>query len=99
MARGPPAISCRATDERTLLAQSPTDPDGPRLASRAFEGATRVVLHWPWATLVVALALAAASLALACTRLGYRTNRLDLLNPTSDYNRLWIDYIEEFGDE
>ena len=32
-------------------------------------------------------------------KLGYRTSRLDLLNPKSDYNRLWIEYIEEFGDE
>ena len=36
---------------------------------------------------------------LSGSRLGFRTSRLDLLNPDSSYNRLWIDYINEFGDE
>jgi len=31
--------------------------------------------------------------------LGYKSSRLDLLNPKSEYNRLWIEYINEFGDE
>ena len=31
--------------------------------------------------------------------MGYKSSRLDLLNPKSDHNRLWIEYINEFGDE
>jgi len=30
--------------------------------------------------------------------MGFRTSRLDLLNPQSSYNQLWLDYIDEFGD-
>ena len=45
------------------------------------------------------LGLAAVACYLTATRLGYQTSRLDLLNPKSNYNRLWIEYIKEFGDE
>jgi hopanoid biosynthesis associated RND transporter like protein HpnN len=48
--------------------------------------------------LVIALGLAAAALFVAVTQLGYKSSRLDLLNPHSDYNRLWIEYLKEFGD-
>lgn len=27
-----------------------------------------------------------------------KTSRLDLINPKSDFNKLWVDYIEDFGD-
>ena len=38
------------------------------------------------------------ALMLAGSRLGFRTSRLDLLNPKSSYNQLWLEYIDEFGD-
>jgi hypothetical protein len=31
--------------------------------------------------------------------LGYKVSRVDLLDPKSDYNKLWIDYIREFGED
>ena len=43
--------------------------------------------------------LAGAACYLTYTQLGYQTTRLDLLNPKSNYHRLWIEYIKEFGDE
>ena len=45
------------------------------------------------------VALACVSIYLSTTRLSFHTSRLDLLNPESDYNRLWIEYINEFGDD
>jgi uncharacterized protein len=60
---------------------------------------TRAAVRFPVATLVAAVVLAVLALLLAHQRLGFRTSRLDLLNPESGYNRLWIDYIDEFGDE
>jgi len=53
---------------------------------------TRLVL-----TLAVALAL--LGVGWSATHLGFRTSRLDLLNPESGCNQLWIEYINEFGDE
>lgn len=69
------------------------------LLARPFVLGTRFVLAFPVATLTVMLALAAGGLYLTATRLGYQTSRMDLLDPKSNYNRLWIEYIEEFGDE
>lgn len=61
--------------------------------------ATRLALGFPAATVALAVAVTVISVAYTWQHLGYRTSRLDLLNPESDYNRLWIDYINEFGDE
>ncbi|HTU25964.1 MAG TPA: MMPL family transporter [Pirellulales bacterium] len=64
-----------------------------------FYWGTRLILAYPWATIALGIALAGVALALTGTRLGYRTSRLDLINPKSDYNRLWLEYIKEFGAE
>jgi hopanoid biosynthesis associated RND transporter like protein HpnN len=61
------------------------------------ERLTALVLRYPQATIAIAIALAVVSLLLTATRLGYRTSRLDLLNPDSTYNRRWLEYIDEFG--
>ena len=60
---------------------------------------TRAVVRFPVATVTLGVALACVSIYLSTTRLSFHTSRLDLLNPESDYNRLWIDYINEFGDD
>src|SRR6476660_3067200 len=79
-------------------------PRAPRSAetlflARPFVLGTRLILAFPVTTIALALALAAGACYLTATRLGYQTSRLDLLNPKSNYNRLWIEYIKEFGDE
>ena len=48
--------------------------------------------HWP-------SAFAAVCVVYTFGHLGYKSSRLDLLNPKSDHNRLWIEYVKEFGDE
>lgn len=59
---------------------------------------TRWVLRYPRATLAVGVGLAVASVALTAWRLEYKASRVDLLSPTSAYNRRWLDYLAEFGD-
>ncbi len=54
---------------------------------------------FPVTTLALALALAGVCCVYSDTHLGYKSSRLDLLNPNSDHNRLWIEYVNEFGDE
>lgn len=81
-----------------MSSEAPAHVDRSLLA-RAMTALTGLVLAYPWATIAVGIGLALVALVLTFTRLGYRTSRLDLLNPESDYNRLWIDYINEFGDE
>jgi len=71
----------------------------PSLLARPLSWLTRLVLRFPAATLALSVAAALGALALSYSRLSYRSSRLDLLNSQSSYNRLWIDYIDEFGDE
>jgi len=71
----------------------------PSFLERPLLGLTRLVLRHPVATLVVGVLLAVAATGYSNYRLGFRANRLDLLNPRSPFNRLWLDYIREFGDE
>jgi predicted RND superfamily exporter protein len=49
--------------------------------------------------LVLSLLLAAVSLYWAYENLGLKLRRLALINPNSGFNQLWLDYIDEFGDE
>ena len=69
------------------------------LLGQLLANTARLVLRFPIATLALALGLAAAALVITGTALGYKSSRLDLLNPHSDYNRLWIEYLDEFGDD
>lgn len=66
--------------------------------ARPFIWGTRLILAYPVATIALAIGFSLVALALSWTRLGYRTSRLDLVNPKSDYNRLWLEYIKEFGE-
>jgi hopanoid biosynthesis associated RND transporter like protein HpnN len=49
---------------------------------------------------VIALSVFAAVFCVywSYEHLGFKMSRLDLINPKSSFNRLWLDYIEEFGD-
>lgn len=72
--------------------------ESPSPVERPLVALTRLVLRYPLATLLIGAALALAAALLSQFRLGFRTNRLDLLNPKSEFNKLWLDYIREFGD-
>jgi uncharacterized protein len=81
-----------------LSKEGPTKGDQLFLA-RPFVLGTRLILAFPVTTLTIMLGLAVAACYLTATQLGYQTSRMDLLDPKSNYNQLWIEYIEEFGDE
>ncbi|MDZ7619550.1 MAG: MMPL family transporter [Patescibacteria group bacterium] len=79
---------------------APRIPDvEPSLLGAPLGWLARFVVRFPVPTLAIGVAAALLSMTLAGTRLGFRTSRLDLLNPESHCNRLWIEYIDEFGDE
>ena len=71
----------------------------PSLIAGPLAWLTRLAMRFPLPVIVGAVALAFLSLVLAGSRLGFRTSRLDLLNPECRHNQLWIDYIEEFGSQ
>ena len=59
----------------------------------------RTVPCRPWLILAVAVLTAGAAGVWTTQSLGYKVSRVDLLDPDSEYNKLWIDYIHEFGEE
>lgn len=71
----------------------------PSPVERPLVWLTEFVLRWPFTTLLVGLALAVLAMGASHRWMGFRTNRLDLLNPKSDFNRRWIEYVREFGDQ
>jgi hopanoid biosynthesis associated RND transporter like protein HpnN len=92
----------------TLHAPVPSpDPDGrakdpgtpPSLLGRGLVAWTRLCLWQPWAVFLLAVLSAMAAGVWTSGRLGYKVSRADLLDPESDTNKLWIDYIREFGED
>src|SRR5947208_8546479 len=59
---------------------------------------TEWTLCAPATVLVGACALALLSVAVTVNGLTFKTSRLDLLNPRSEYNQRWLAYLAEFGD-
>src|SRR5262245_66657086 len=55
-------------------------------------------LSAPATVLVGACALALLAIALTVNGLTFKTSRLDLLNPRSEYNQRWLAYLAEFSD-
>jgi uncharacterized protein len=58
---------------------------------------TEWTLRAPRTVLICAAALALLASAISIGGLTFKTNRLDLLNPRSEYNRRWLAYLAEFG--
>ena len=76
-----------------------TPPTEPSLLAWPLGMMTRLVVRFPMAVLALGIAAALGSLVLSGARLGFRTSRLDLINAECPYNQLWIEYINEFGDD
>jgi hopanoid biosynthesis associated RND transporter like protein HpnN len=71
----------------------------PSLLARGLVAWTHVCLKASSLVVLVAIVSALAAGAYTARSLGYKVSRTDLLNPDSDYNKLWIDYIAEFGED
>jgi len=69
------------------------------LIGRGLVAWTRLCLRQPAAILALAILSAVASGAWTARHLGYKVSRADLVDPTSEYSRLWVDYIREFGED
>jgi hopanoid biosynthesis associated RND transporter like protein HpnN len=60
---------------------------------------THVCLRFPLAVVLLAMLSAGGAGFWSSRHLGYKVGRVDLLDPDSEYNKLWIDYLREFGDD
>ncbi len=59
----------------------------------------RLMLYFPRASVALALAFGAIAVVLSLTQLGYKSGRTDLISTNSDYNRLWLEFNQEFGEQ
>ena len=71
----------------------------PSLLARGLVAWTHLCLKASSLVVLVAVVSALAAGAYTARSLGYKVSRTDLLDPDSDYNKLWIDYIAEFGED
>ena len=65
------------------------------LLERPLVWLTRGVLRAPRAVVVGGVLLAVAAVFATVNGLGFRTSRLDLLNPNCEYNQRWLAYLED----
>src|SRR2546430_1791679 len=75
-----------------------TPPADDSLLAAPLLALTEWTLQAPATVLVGACALALLSIAVTLNGLTFKTSRLDLLNPRSEYTRRWLAYLAEFGD-
>lgn len=59
----------------------------------------RLMLYFPRASLTLAIALGVVATVLALTQLGYKSGRTDLISTNSDYNQLWLQFNQDFGEQ
>ena len=71
----------------------------PGLLGQALVAWTRVCLRQPFAVFALAVLSAVGSGFWTAHHLGYKVSRSDLVDPKSEYHKLWIDYIHEFGED
>ena len=69
------------------------------LLERPLAWLTRGVLRAPRAVVMGGVLLAVVAVFVTVNGLGFRTSRLDLLNPNCEYNQRWLAYLDEFGDK
>jgi hopanoid biosynthesis associated RND transporter like protein HpnN len=67
------------------------------LLGRALVAWTHLCLRAGSLVVLGAVLSAVAAGVFTAQSLGYKVSRTDLLDPDSEYNKLWIDYIAEFG--
>ena len=71
----------------------------PGAIARLLTAWTRVCLRSGFTVVGVAVVSAVLCGAWTVRSLGYKVNRNDLVDPRSDYNKLWGDYVAEFGED
>jgi hopanoid biosynthesis associated RND transporter like protein HpnN len=90
------AASLFATQDAAMLAERTPHADDSLLA-QPLAALTAWTLCAPRAVLAGAVAVALLATAVTVSGLTFKTSRLDLLNPRSEYNRRWLAYLAEFG--
>jgi hopanoid biosynthesis associated RND transporter like protein HpnN len=81
------------------MSQSAQPAHDTALIPRLLTNLVAAVCRAPRAVLIVSTVVAVISAWAFYTRLEYRTQRSDLINPDKDYQQRWRAYVSEFGDD
>lgn len=60
---------------------------------------TQLVLRFPMFVFALSVILATASVYYTQENLKFKNKRLNLINPNSEWNQYWLDYIAKFGSD
>lgn len=74
-------------------------PHDASMFARPLAWVSRHALAAPRRAILLGVLLAGVALVISGLGLGFRTSRLDLLNPDSEWNQRWIAYLDAFGRE
>ena len=74
-------------------------PTEPSLLSRPLASLAQLVVRYPLLTLALGCRRRRLGLGRQPRSSEFHTNRDDVLNPSSSYNRRWQEYTKEFSDE
>jgi len=80
------------------MERTPHIPAETSIFTKPLLSLTLLCCRFPAPVLVLSVLLAAMGLYWSYEHLGLKMSRLDLINPQSGFNKLWLDYIDEFGD-
>ncbi len=80
------------TAERTPPADKP-------FLTQSFAWLAERLLRAPLTPVIASAAIACICLGIAANGLQYETTSLDLLNRRSEFNRRWLNYVAEFGEQ
>lgn len=81
------------------MSKDRTTPELAPLLARPLGLLTRALVRRPRAVTLGCVAVAVLAGLAAVNWLGFRTNRLDLLNPASEFHQRWLAYLREFGSD
>ncbi|MDO4628006.1 MAG: MMPL family transporter [Planctomycetia bacterium] len=69
------------------------------MLSAPLGGLIRCVLRYPYVMLFLMIGLAVGAGLYTQENLKFKNRRLDLINPKSEWNQYWLEYIAKFGSE
>ncbi|QDT38488.1 MMPL family transporter [Stratiformator vulcanicus] len=80
------------------MAGNSTDRGNEPVLTDALRSITRAVSAAPKVSLLLALLVTGACVALTCCYLQFKTERSDLIDPTAPFHQRWLKFTESFGD-
>lgn len=80
------------------MVDTPAADNEPGLMSEVLRGVTHACVRRPRTTLLIIAMITVASLYIAATRLQFKTDRSDLIDPSVPFQQRWLKYTEDFGE-